>query len=241
VGDSHYHGPSTQAGRAEVPSHRPIRRSKRLATAALRVVAPRRLARILPVLLGAALVVSMVGVAPASAASGTPTNTVTSTIDVGSAPSGVAVNPAGTLAYVANDGSGTVSVVDTSTNTVTSTINVGSDPDGVAVNPTGTYTYVTNAGSGTVSVIDTSTNTVTSTISVGEDPVAVAVNPAGTIAYVTNEVSGTVSVIDTSTNTVASTITVGEDPSGVAVNPAGTPAYVVNPESSVRWRFGALR
>ena len=80
---------------------------------------------------------------------------VTSTIGVGSQPSGVAVNPAGTFAYVTNEGSGTVSVIDTSTNLVTSTIGVGSEPSGVAVNPAGTLAYVTNFGSGTVSVIST--------------------------------------------------------------------------------------
>ena len=35
----------------------------------------------------------------------TATNTVTATITVGGHPDGVAVNPAGTSAYVANDGS----------------------------------------------------------------------------------------------------------------------------------------
>jgi len=62
-------------------------------SAVLRVASPRRLARILPVLIGPALVVSLIGVAPVSAASGTPINTVTATITVGSGPNGVAVNP----------------------------------------------------------------------------------------------------------------------------------------------------
>jgi len=43
----------------------------------------------------------------------TSTNQVTSTINVGTAPDAVAVNPAGTIAYVANISSNTVSVIDT--------------------------------------------------------------------------------------------------------------------------------
>jgi len=68
VGYNHHHGPNTQAGLTSATAHRSTGRNKHFATAALRVVAPRRLARALPVLLGAALVASIVGVAPASAA-----------------------------------------------------------------------------------------------------------------------------------------------------------------------------
>jgi YVTN family beta-propeller protein len=58
----------------------------------------------------------------------TATNTVTATVTVGSIPQGVAVNPAGTLAYVANFLSNTVSVIDTATNAVTATVTVGTNP-----------------------------------------------------------------------------------------------------------------
>jgi YVTN family beta-propeller protein len=65
----------------------------------------------------------------------TATNTVTTTITVGSFPHQVAVTPDGTTAYTGNDGSGSVSVIDTTTNTVTTTITVGTGPTGVAVTP----------------------------------------------------------------------------------------------------------
>jgi len=80
-----------------------------------------------------------------------------------------------TRAYVANQASDTVSVIDTATNTVVATIVVGNDPYDVAVSPAGTRAFVTNAFSGTVSVIDTATNTVVATIPVGDEPVGVAV------------------------------------------------------------------
>ena len=52
---------------------------------------------------------------------------------VGTNPGGVAVNPAGTRAYVANNNSNNVSVIDTATNTVVATVAVGVYPYGVAV------------------------------------------------------------------------------------------------------------
>ncbi len=158
-------------------------------------------------------------------------DTVIATVDVGLSAFGVAVNPAGTKAYVGNWGSGTVSVIDIATNTVTATVNnVGWQPWGVAVNPAGTKVYVANTGGGTVSVIDTATNTVTATVPVGSYPYGVAVNPDGTKVYVANGNSKTVSVIDAATNTVTATVPVGSIPYGVVVNPMGTKVYVTNEE-----------
>ena len=74
--------------------------------------------------------------------------TVSTTVGVGSRPSGVAVNPAGTRAYVTNYYGNSVSVIDTATNLVTATVAVGSGPVGVAVNPAGTRAYVTNNNGG---------------------------------------------------------------------------------------------
>jgi YVTN family beta-propeller protein len=57
---------------------------------------------------------------------------VTATITVGVAPVGVAVNPAGTEVFVTNQGSGTVSVINTAADTVIATIPGGSLPLAVA-------------------------------------------------------------------------------------------------------------
>ena len=138
------------------------------------------------------------------------------------------------FAYITNEFSNTVSVIDIATNAVVgSPITVGVQPVGVAVNPAGTRVYVTNrnpAGLSTVSVIDTATNTVIATIPILSDTRGVAVNPAGTRVYVTNAlVNGSVTVIDATTNTaIGSPIPVGPSPIGIAVNPAGTRVYVAN-------------
>jgi uncharacterized repeat protein (TIGR01451 family) len=143
------------------------------------------------------------------------------------------------FAYVPNQGSNDVSVIDTSTNTeVLPRIPVGSQPLGVALTPDGAFAYVTNSNSHNVSVIDTSTNTeVLPRIPVGFFPFGVAFTPDGAFAYVVNIATvsngnvtpSNVSVIDTSTNTeVLPRIPVGTSPFNVAITPDGAFAYVVN-------------
>ena len=84
----------------------------------------------------------------------TATNNVTATVPVGTGPFGVAINPDGKEAYVANIYSNTTSVINTTNNTVIATVPVGIYPSGVSVTPDGKEAYVVNVD-GTVSVIDT--------------------------------------------------------------------------------------
>ena len=79
------------------------------------------------------------------------------------------------FAYVANNGSNNVSVIDTATNMVVGLpIPVGSLPNDVAITPDGARAYVANFNSNNVSVISTRTNMVIATIPVGDEPFAVA-------------------------------------------------------------------
>jgi len=162
----------------------------------------------------------------------TATNTVVSTITVGTNPFDVAITPNGQYAYVVNVGSSNVSVINTSTNAVVATISVGTSPFDVAITPNGQYAYVVNVGSSNVSVINTATNTVVSTISVGTNPYSIAITPNGLYAYVANEGSGNVSVINTATNTVVDTISTGGYPVGIAITPNGRYAYVASTGST---------
>ena len=135
-------------------------------------------------------------------------------------------------AYITNNGSSTVSVINVTTNTVSATIPVGTNPYGVSVSSDGSKVYVTNSGAGTVSVINTATNSVTATISVGSIPYGVCVSPDNSKVYVVNFNSNTVSVINAATNTVSTTITVGANPNGVSVSPDGSKVYVTNYNSN---------
>jgi len=149
-------------------------------------------------------------------------------LTVGTAPATVAVSGDESVAYVANNSSNTVSVINTATNAVLTTVAVGNNPAGVAVSPNGANVYVTNFNSGTVSVINAATNTVISTVNIGGNPYGVALSPNGAFAYVANNQNNSVSVINTATNTVTATIAVGERPINIAVSPNGASVYVTN-------------
>jgi YVTN family beta-propeller protein/cysteine-rich repeat protein len=142
-----------------------------------------------------------------------------------------AANP---FAYIANNDSEDVSILDTSTNTVVDTISLTPGrARGAVLSPDGGKLYVTLQVTDTVAVVDTLTNTVITSIPIGPFPVGfpddLALNPAGTRLYVTAGCCNVV-VIDTTTNTVAETIPTlapgSPDLAGIAVNDAGTRVYV---------------
>ena len=156
-----------------------------------------------------------------------------------SAPSGVSISPSGTLAYVANEGSDNVVIINTATNSVTASITSGfSDIQGVSISPSGTYAYVTNCNitcafaniPDNVVIINTATNSVTASITSGFNiPYPISFSPSGTYAYVANQGSDNVVIINTATNSVTGSITSGfSNPAGVAFSPSGTYAYVTN-------------
>jgi YVTN family beta-propeller protein len=63
-----------------------------------------------------------------------PTNTVVTSVTVGTQPHGVAITPDGAYAYVSNFYDNSASVIDTSTNTVVDTVaGVASFPEAVAI------------------------------------------------------------------------------------------------------------
>jgi YVTN family beta-propeller protein len=149
-------------------------------------------------------------------------------IPVGSSPEAVAADPSTGTAYVANAGSGTVSVISEATSAVTSTIGVGGWPDAIAADPNTGTVFVANESSDNVSVISEATGTVTRTIAVGSDPDAIAVDPDTGTVFVANDDSGSVSVISEATGTVVATIGVSTGPDAVAVNSATGTVFVAN-------------
>lgn len=175
-----------------------------------------------------------------------PTNTVVGTIGGFDGPSGFAITPSQSIAYVNNyggpegvqSGNGTtVSIVDLNNNTIAGTITVGLAPAALAITPDGEFVYVINyvdgnPGTGTVSIIQTSTNTVIGTIKGFSGPFGIAITPNGKYAYVTNfgsnnfaPVGHTVSTIDLNSNTVIANTFLGTQPSGIAITPNGALAY----------------
>jgi YVTN family beta-propeller protein len=154
---------------------------------------------------------------------------------------------AGTV-YVADEGSNSVSVIDTGALKRIATIPVGRAPHNVQIAPDGKLAWVTNegeqhtashganahgqqgatSGRGEIWAIDTSRNTVVARIPVGSHPAHVVVTPDGRFAYVTNGGDDTVSVVDISARAVVETVRVGEYPHGIRIAPEGKEAYVAN-------------
>ncbi len=151
-------------------------------------------------------------------------------------PAGIAVNTAGTLAYVTNTGTNQIYVINTSSNHIFQVFNVGTVPAAVAVSPNGLLLYVANyndgQSNGTLSVLNAISGALLATIPVGNGPWGVAVSPDGNKVYVTNSADSSVTVINAITNTVMTSINVGTTPLGIAATPDGTKVYVVNTGSN---------
>lgn len=159
----------------------------------------------------------------------TATNAVTENVNfspAASPPLSVAVNPAGTFAYIAGANSNEVTVVNTLTDVVVAAIPVGTYPSDIAINPAGTYAYVTNFQSSNVSVINLQTDGVT-TLDTGNEPNLVKFTPSGNQAVVLTESATSVSIINTATEAV-SNVDIPADPTSLAINPTGTLAYVTS-------------
>jgi len=180
------------------------------------------------------VLISVVGVALAGSV-----NSEAAPVDVipavGARPWGIALNPAGTYAYVALSGAalpeaGGLAKVNLATNQVTQILSLPSRARGISIDPSGSYAYVMSPGPGTISKVDLATDALSATISVGgsvssRNPMNMAITPDGNFGYVTNSANGTVAKVDLHTNSVITAIPVGSSPLGIAINAAATFAY----------------
>ena len=166
-------------------------------------------------------------------------------------PTGVALTPDGSLAYV-TDGVTSVWAVDTGSNSVIAKIAAGSDPEAIAVTPDGKSAYVTSITCGlllcsgpdnppqraSVEVIDTASNSLTATITIGNLPTVqtpgvllsgIAISSDGTRAYVSNAEGNQIWAIDTASKQVVATIpTAMLGFVGMSVSPDGSRLYAAS-------------
>ena len=149
-------------------------------------------------------------------------------------PTGIAISPDNTTAYVVLDNNDTLTKINLTAATPTEgpEVRVGNVPHSVVISPDGTTAYVSNeagriatakdfqgysngtpvvadnptgaTSTGTVSVVNLSTFKVTKSITTGLHPTGMAFY--GTNLLVADAYSDSITVIDTTTNTVASTI-----------------------------------
>jgi len=132
------------------------------------------------------------------------------------------------LAYVTNQGSGNVSVIDTATHDVVATIPTQGGPVRIVVSADGRRAYVVNSTGNSVSALDLVNNVALKHIPVGVSPISVDMSHDEKKVYVNNYGGASVSVIDTETNTLIVTIPVGTDPKTLVVAPDGQKVYVLN-------------
>jgi DNA-binding beta-propeller fold protein YncE len=164
---------------------------------------------------------------------------VIATVEAGLGAAGVSINPAGTLALVANRNEGTVSVFTIAGNKLTPAgkIQLGdskSGPSHVAFTPDGKRALVTRDGDHRISVLSVDGNKVEDSKAFmvgGIRPYSLEISSKGDVAVVSNQGGGqgdtdTITVIDLKAkpSRVVDTISVGQTPEGVAMS--GDGAYV---------------
>jgi YVTN family beta-propeller protein len=97
----------------------------------------------------------------------------------------VAAAPGGARAYVANIGSGNLSVLDLRGGNVVKHITTGQGAEGVDASPDGREVWVSNRAADTLTVIDTGTLEPVATLPAVGFPIRVRLDPAGARAFVT--------------------------------------------------------
>lgn len=117
------------------------------------------------------------------------------TIPVGADPQGIDYDESTGQIYVANNGDGTVSVIDANTDIVTETTTVGGKPWTVKVDSVNGFAYVSNFTLDVVHVIDTATNTEVDTINVGNGPAGMEIDQEAGTLWVTNFIDSSVTVV----------------------------------------------
>jgi YVTN family beta-propeller protein len=154
----------------------------------------------------------------------------------------VAVSARGDRAYVANIGSGSVSVVDLARRSLVTSLATGAGAEGIALSSDGRSLFVTNREADTVSVVDTDTLKVIATIEVPAFPIRAALIPGGGI-LVSCARSGDLALVDPASHVVVRRIPMAldaESPQGRLFGdqfgkspvPIG---IVVRPDSRVAW------
>lgn len=129
-------------------------------------------------------------------------------------------------AYVSNEKSDTLTIIDTDSMEVTNTVDVGMRPRGIIFSQDYKYLYICASESDAVQVMDVATNRILHNLPSGEDPEQFALHPNNRHLYIANEDSAVVTVVDTESRTVIAQIDVGIEPEGMAVSPDGK--WVIN-------------
>ncbi len=140
----------------------------------------------------------------------------------------ISLSPDGATAYVVNQGSDSVSILDVRSRRVIGEIPVGSYPAHAAVSADGLRLHVSSQYGASVEIVDLQSRTVARYIPTDFGPQGVCLSEDGATLYTANSVSGTVSFLDLKTGRSAFTVPVGRDPRYVARTPDSSRLIVTN-------------
>jgi YVTN family beta-propeller protein len=151
------------------------------------------------------------------------------------------------LAYVTNEDSQDLTVIDTRADSVVATIPVGTRPRGVRVSRDGRTVFVALSGSPKcpptmpdeeceklkadktkdgIAVVDVAQRRATRVLPGGSDPEAFDISQDGSTLFVSNEDANTASIVDIASGNVRSTVNVGREPEGVRIQPDGAAVWI---------------
>jgi hypothetical protein len=143
-----------------------------------------------------------------------------------SAPRGITLNQANTIAYITDNNNLVYAcniVADGTLSSCTSTGSAFNSPFGIALNPANTFAYITNQTSSNMTICAVNGAVLSSCTVVGSfsTPANIAINAAGTFLYVTNQGNNTVSACvinnDGSLGVCTATGTGLNNPAGIAL------------------------
>jgi 6-phosphogluconolactonase (cycloisomerase 2 family) len=195
---------------------------------------------------------STVSMYTVNSCSGSLTATAPATVATGAnafGAEGLAVDPGGRFAYVANlmsNASDTATIamytIDSGTGVLTpttpATVPTGYFPQGIAIDPFGRFVYTANSDDNTVSMftINSSTGVLTPTtpaaVPAGWSPGFVTVHPSGKFAYASNQDDDTISMYTINSTTgiltpmIPAAVSAGPSPFGITLDPSGKFAFV---------------
>jgi YVTN family beta-propeller protein len=101
------------------------------------------------------------------------------------------------LAFVANIGSGSVTVIDLAVGTKVASIPTGEGAEGIAVTPDGRQVWVTNRAENTITVIDVNKHAPVAKLDAGEFPIRAEATADGRFVLITNAKGNDLSVFST--------------------------------------------
>jgi len=133
------------------------------------------------------------------------------------------------FAYITNQGSHDVTVIDLATQQVLSTVPVGRSPAGVVASSRAGKVFVSNPDSKTISVIDMRLQRVVDTLAAGDGPVGIDASADGGWLFVADWYASRLLVYKLHAAGVQPdvfAVDVGRAPAGVAAHPAGRHVFV---------------